>query len=73
MNAKIFLTISAVIAVLFGLAFVLSPTATGSIYGVPPDPHTALSSQFFGSALISIAVVNWFARDSAIGRRCAAC
>jgi hypothetical protein len=62
-NAKIFLTISAVIAVLFGLAFVLAPTAASSIYGVPPDPHTALISQFFGSALISIAVVNWCARD----------
>ena len=63
MNAKAFLTASSIIAVLFGLAFVLAPTAAGSIYGVPPDPHTALSSQFFGAALIWIAAVNWYARD----------
>jgi hypothetical protein len=63
MNAKIFLTISAVIAILFGLAFVLFPTATGAVYGVPSDPHTSLIAQFFGSALILVGVVNWFAKD----------
>ena len=63
MNAKTFLTISAFVAVLFGLAFVLAPTAAASIYGIPADPHTALNAQFFGSALIGIAVVNWFAKD----------
>jgi uncharacterized protein YjeT (DUF2065 family) len=63
MNAKTFLTIAAVIAVLFGLAFVLAPTAAASIYGIPADPHTALALQFFGSVLIGIAVVNWFAKD----------
>jgi uncharacterized protein YjeT (DUF2065 family) len=65
MNAKTLLTISAVIAVLFGLAFVLAPTAAGSIYGMPAEPHTALNLQFFGSVLIGIAVVNWFAKDFA--------
>ena len=63
MNAKLFLTISAVIAILFGLAFVLFPNAAGAVYGVPSEPHTALSGQFFGSALILIGVVNWFAKD----------
>lgn len=63
MNAKTFLTIAAVVAVLFGLAFVLAPTASSSIYGIPADPHTALALQFFGSVLIGIAVVNWFAKD----------
>jgi uncharacterized membrane protein YuzA (DUF378 family) len=63
MNARIFLTVSAVIAVLFGLAFLLAPTAAGAIYGVPPDRHTALALQFFGSVLIAIAAVNWFAKD----------
>ncbi len=65
MNTKTFLTIAAIVAVLFGLAFVLAPIAAGSVYGMPPDPHTALTLQFFGSALIGIAVVNWFAKDFA--------
>ena len=63
MNAKTFLTIGAIVAVLFGLAFVLAPTAASSIYGIPADPRTALNAQFFGSALIRIAVVNWSAKD----------
>src|SRR5271163_4292499 len=63
MNAKTYLTISAVVAVLFGLAFLLAPTATASVYGVPPEPHTALNLQFFGSALIGFGAVQWFARD----------
>jgi hypothetical protein len=62
-SAKMLLTIYAVIAVLFGLAFVLTPTTASAVYGVPPDPHTALNAQFFGSALIGLAVVFWFARD----------
>ena len=63
MNAKTFLTINAVVTVLFGFAFVLAPTAAGAVYGVPPDPHTALILQFFGSALIGVAVVQWLGKD----------
>ena len=63
MNAKLFLTINAVIAVLYGLAFVFIPTAMLSVYGAPPQPHAALNLQFFGSALIMIGVIAWFARE----------
>ncbi len=35
----------------------------GMIYGVPADPHTALEVQFFGSALIWVGAVAWFAKD----------
>jgi hypothetical protein len=63
MNAKTYLTIASVIAVLFGLAFLLAPTAATSLYGVPADPHTNLISQFFGTTLIAIGVVQWVAKD----------
>jgi uncharacterized membrane protein len=63
MSAKTYLTISAVVAVLFGLAFLLAPGAAASVYGVPPDPHTALNLQFFGSALVGFGAVQWVARD----------
>jgi hypothetical protein len=63
MSAKVFLTISAVIAVMFGLAFVFLPAATLAIYGVPPEPHTVLIGQFFGSVLLALGAVEWFARD----------
>jgi hypothetical protein len=63
MNAKTYLTITAVVAILFGLAFLLAPTAAASVYGVPPDPHSALNLQFFGSALVGVGAIQWFARD----------
>ncbi|HEX9170636.1 MAG TPA: hypothetical protein VF886_17205 [Roseiarcus sp.] len=63
MSAKTYLTIASVIAVLFGLAFLLAPTAASSIYGVPADPHTSLILQFFGSTLVAIGVVQWVAKD----------
>jgi hypothetical protein len=41
----------------------LAPTPASSVYGIPADPHTALALQLFGSVLIGIAIVNWFAKD----------
>jgi uncharacterized membrane protein len=63
MSAKTYLTISAVVAVLFGLAFLLAPAAAASVYGVPYEPHTALNLQFFGSALVGFGAVQWVAKD----------
>jgi hypothetical protein len=63
MNPKTYLTIASVIAALFGLAFLLAPTAASSVYGVPADPHTGLILQFFGSTLIAIGLVQWVAKD----------
>ena len=63
MSAKTFLTINAIVSVVFGLAFLLAPTAAGSVYGVPPAPPTSLALQFFGSVLIAIAVVQWLGKD----------
>ncbi len=63
MSAKTFLTINAIVSVVFGLAFLLAPTMAGLVYGVPPAPPTSLALQFFGSALIAIAVVQWLGKD----------
>ena len=63
MSAKLLLTINAVVAILFGLAFVFAPTASGAVYGVPADPHTALTAQFFGATLIALGAIEWVAKD----------
>ena len=63
MSAKLYLTITAILGFLYGLAFVFLPSQMGAIYGVPADPHTVLEVQFFGSALIWLGVVAWFAKD----------
>jgi hypothetical protein len=63
MSTKIFLTINAVLAVLYGLGFVLFPASSLAVYGVAPEPHVILNIQFFGSALLGIGVIEWFAKD----------
>ncbi|HZZ22740.1 MAG TPA: hypothetical protein VFE60_09260 [Roseiarcus sp.] len=63
MTSRTLLTITAVVAVLYGLAFVLIPDSINALYGVPPAPYTALYTRFFGSALLGFGVINWFAKD----------
>ncbi len=63
MSAKTFLTINAVLAILYGLGFVLLPASSLAVYGVAPEPHVILNLQFFGSAILGLGVILWFARD----------
>jgi hypothetical protein len=63
MTSRSLLTITAVVAVLYGLAFVLIPDTINALYAVPSAPHTALYTRFFGSALLGFGVINWFAKD----------
>jgi hypothetical protein len=63
MKARLYFTVIAVLGIVYGLAFVFVPTTMGAIYGVAPNPEAALNSQFFGSALIWLAVISWFARE----------
>ena len=66
MNTKIYLTIVAVLAIIYALAFVLIPDSMAELYGVKmPQPNATLNIQFFGSALLSIGIIAWFARESA--------
>ena len=63
MTSKSMLTITAIVAILYGLAFVLIPDNLNALYGVPSAPHTALYTRFFGSALLGLGVITWFAKD----------
>jgi hypothetical protein len=63
MTIKTFLTISAALGIIYGLTFVLMPANSLAIYGAPPQPNAILNFQFFGSALLSIGLVLWFAKD----------
>ena len=63
MRAKLYITISAIIAILYGIGFVLVPAKLIAIYGGPPEPHAILNIQFFGSALLAWGLIVWFAKD----------
>jgi hypothetical protein len=63
MNAKTYLTISAVLAFLYGLAFELFPGPVTALFGVTPEAHLTLNLRFFGAALIGLGTTQWLARD----------
>ena len=64
MNLNMFLLISAIIALLFGLGFVLVPGLMFSIYGIASAPASLLGFRLLGSALIAIGALTWLLKDS---------
>jgi hypothetical protein len=57
--------VNAVIAGLFGLAFVFAPARLLAQYGLAVDAGFALVAQLFGAALIGYAILTWQARPAA--------
>ena len=57
------MVIYAVVSAVFGLGFVLMPGQLLPIYGVEPDAALRLIGQFFGAAIISLAILAWLVRN----------
>jgi hypothetical protein len=65
MKLSTLMTINAVVAAVFGIAFVLVPAQVMSLYGVEESAALNYVGQLFGAALISFAVLTWSARNAA--------
>ena len=65
MKLSALMTVNAVIAGLFGIAFVVLPTRLLSIYGITADAQLAFIGQLFGTALLGYALLTWTARNAA--------
>ena len=63
MRLSSFLIFNAVIALVFGIGFVLVPGTMGTLYGMTPGPDVNLIGQFFGVELIAVGLLCWLARD----------
>ena len=57
------LMVAAVIGAVFGVGFVVASGPLLVIYGITLDKAGSLVAQLFGAALISLSVLNWFARN----------
>jgi len=57
--------VNAVIAGLFGLAFVFAPAQLLAQYGLAVDSAFALVAQLFGAALIGYSILTWLCRKAA--------
>ena len=65
MKVKLFLAIAAVIAALYGIAFLLIPGVALAFYGdATPNASSILSIRFYGASLLSVGLVVWFVRET---------
>ena len=55
--------VNAVIALFFGLSFVLAPALTLSLYGVTVSAAGILLARLLGATLLGICVFTWFTKD----------
>ena len=63
---KILMVINTIVALIFGIAFVLVPDSVVSLYGVIASPQLLYIGQLFGAALIGFGVLTWLARNAAV-------
>ena len=65
MKLKVLFIITAVCAIVFGVAFVIIPTQLYSLYAVESTKGLNYMGQLFGAALIGIGLIAWLARNAA--------
>jgi hypothetical protein len=64
MSLKTVFTINAIVAGFFGLITLLIPTTMASSYGVESSDALVLMTRFFGVALLAIALVTFYLKNS---------
>jgi hypothetical protein len=63
MPLRTLLLIAGLIALAFGLGFLLMPRPVLALYGVMADPTVVLIARFFGAELVQIGLVLYLVRD----------
>ena len=65
MKVKLFVAIAAVIAILYGIVFLLIPGVALAFYGdAMPNVSSILSIRFYGASLLSLGLVGWFVKET---------
>jgi hypothetical protein len=64
MKLKILFIITAICAVVFGVAFLIIPTELYSLYAVDSTEGLNYMGQLFGAALIGLGLIAWSARNA---------
>ena len=64
MKLSTFLSIVAIVALVFGIGFVTVPAAALATYGVDASRETTFMTRFFGDELIIVGLILWLARAS---------
>jgi hypothetical protein len=65
MSYRMMFMINALVAFLFGLGFLLVPTRVLGLFDTETFVSTLLVSRFFGTAMLTLGLLLWFAKDVA--------
>lgn len=63
MTYRILFVLNAIVAFLFGVAFLVVSSMVIKQFGVDDYASTRLVAQFFGTAMLALGLVLWFAKD----------
>ncbi len=63
MDTKLYLTIAAIVAVLYALAFLVIPVQASMFFSGFAEPRAVLYLRFCGAAILAWGLIVWFARD----------
>ena len=63
MSYRILFVLNAIVAFLFGVAFLVMSSMVIEQFGVDDYASTRLVAQFFGTAMLALGLVLWFAKD----------
>lgn len=64
MKLNTLMVINAIVAAVFGIAFVLVPAQVITLYGLTADAPLKYVGQLFGAALVGFAILTWSARNA---------
>jgi hypothetical protein len=63
MTSRLYLTIAAVVAILYALAFLIIPTQASLFFSDFAEPRAVLYLRFCGAAVLAWGLIVWFARN----------
>lgn len=64
MKLKTLMIINTIVAIVFGILFVIVPVQTYSCYNITADEHLIYMGRLFGSALVGFGILTWMARNA---------
>jgi FtsH-binding integral membrane protein len=64
MKVRQFFAVGGLVAMVFGLAFLIGPQASLQMYGVETQPHNLMQARYFGSTLLAFGLILWLARNT---------
>jgi FtsH-binding integral membrane protein len=63
MSTRLYLTIAAVVAIVYAVAFLLIPVQASLIFSSFAEPRAVLYLRFCGAAVLAWGLIIWFTRD----------